>query len=244
MLQNTKYKILLLLACLPLCGGAQPVQDVLLRQQLSVGYKLNSSWSVTGKYFLYLHDNASRFDQSVLGLEVNYKIFSWLEAGVEYRRSMNYKQDGHEFRYSLEGEYAPKKAKWHLKLRTLLEQSMDYLDADYLRARPATHVWRNRFIGAYKVSKKLDAYVVTELYLGRKSGTLLLEQANYGLGVDYDLKRRHSFNVEVQYRDYFNKKKPADVIRVDVGYKLSLGYQKPKKKKKKGHDGVEERIGE
>lgn len=230
-----KKNYFLLLGILMLAGTAAQAQqatDVLLRQQLTLAYKTAQRWTVSGKYFLYLHDNATRFDKSVLGLELNYKIFPWLEAGVEYRYGMNHEQDGHEFRYSLEGEYSPKKSRYELKWRTLLEQSTDYFDRDYLAVHPVKNVWRNRLMAAYKIHKKTDIYVLTEFYLGWKNSTSQWQQTNYGIGADYQLKRRHSFNAEVQYRDYHYKKTNADIVRIDVGYKLSLGYQKPKKKKK------------
>lgn len=232
--------------CLPAAHAQGGAQDALLRQQLTLAYKTKSKFTVAGKYFLYLKDNVSRFDKSVLGLEVNYKLFKWLEAGVEYRYAMDNEQDGHTFRYALEAEYAPKKKPWRLKWRTLLEQELHYFDADYLAANPIAYTWRNRLIAARSLHKKLDVYAMLEGYTALDGKNRGWAQANYGVGTDYQLKRRHSFNVEVQYRDYFKKKKNADVVRIDVGYKLTLGYQKSKKKKQAAGqtDGVGERLGE
>ena len=220
---------------------AQGASDFVSRQQLIVNYKTSKNLSFAGTYYLNLQDNSSRFDQSVLGFEVEYKITKWLEAGVEYRYGMNYKQDEHEFRYALEGAYSPTKKPFKFKLRTMLEQGTDYFDRDYLAVHPIANTLRNRLIGSYKLNKKTDVYVLFEAYNPLKKSSFLLSQANYALGADYQLKRRHGFNVELQYRDFFLKKRNNDKIRLDIAYKLSLGYLKPKKKKKQGKM-VEEKL--
>lgn len=197
---------------------AQNFDDWEARPNISLKYKMNKKWSVTGTYYMYLDKNMSQIDKSVFGGEINYKVNSWMKAGVDYRFGVTEKGDYHDVRYSINFKYKPTK-KWTLGYRPLLQQEFGSYGKKHPTRRPVKYFVRNRLTVGYEVARNTEIYVYSENYLRANQGFNFTRQKS-GIGVDYKINKRNSIGTKM---DIINKRNGKNVSRLNLNYTYTLG---------------------
>ncbi len=225
---NSKFWIAVLLCWIFATNAtAQGFDDVELRQHVTLSYRINKNLGIAGKYFLQTDKGITHFNESTLGLEVDYKINKWLKAGIEYRFGTNQYEDANIIRYYLGFDYAINK-KWKIKYRPLLQQEFGYLNSEYLAHHPTKYTLRNMLMVQYDLTKKITLYAYTENYTRFKSGDAYFFREKTGVGASYQIKKRHEIELEV---DWIKKHNRDNIARIDIGYTFEIGYVKSKKDK-------------
>lgn len=205
---------------------AQVFDDWEARPNISLKYKVNKKWSVAGTYYLYLDKNMSKYNKSVIAGEVDYKVNSWMKAGIDYRYGMNHKDNYHDIRYSLTFSYDPSK-KWEIAYRPTLQQEFVSLDETKLAIHPIEYYFRNRLSLSYDVSKKTELYIFTENYQSLNQAELAFNKQKSALGADFEINKRNSIGARMEV---INKRKGKMIARPNLSYTYTLGNVKKQKK--------------
>src|SRR5690625_516401 len=162
---------------------AQFIEDNELRSSISLDYDFTKRLSVSGTYYMQLEHKMSQYEESILSGEINYKIASWLEAGLEFRYyGFSNSRPKKEMRYALNFERDLSK-KWEIKYRAMIEQEFVSFKKKYLKKNPIEYYFRNRIKLNYELSKKIDLYVFTEPYIELGSEKRIFSKLKSGTGI-------------------------------------------------------------
>lgn len=206
--------------------SAQVFDDWIARPYISLKYKISKDWAVSETYYLYLDNNMSKYDKSVFSTEVNYKINSWMKAGIDYRFGTNSTEHYHDLRYAL---YFDMKLsnKWMLQYQPTLQQVFTSLDKEYLALHPVQYFVRNRITATYGLSKVVDLFVFTENYLQPVDGDVFFSQQKSALGADFKIKEHSKIGARFEVLNKTNSKMYA---RPNLSYTYTFGYSNKKEK--------------
>lgn len=211
--------------CLSHTSYAQVFNDWVARPNVSVKYKINKNLSLESTYYMYLEDNMSRYDKSVIGTEIGYKVNSWLKTGIEYRLGLKPGKKYHDMRYFVTFDHNLSK-KWRLAYRPMLQQEFSSLKKELLAAKPIEYYWRNRLTVSYKHTRSLEYYLFTENYLEIEHGGMGFYRQKSALGADYKINARNEIGARFEM---LNKKNGKNIARPNLSYTYTLGYVKKKK---------------
>lgn len=212
-------------------ADAQTTRDFAYRQNIAVSWEATKNTDLTLRYRTEVFDNATRFRRSLFSFTAAQEVVNNLKIGGEYRFYTSYEMDFHRFQAYIRYTYKVNK-KIAFNYRIQYQQKQDYFDEEYLLFNPPARVWRNRLLGRYNYSKKLEFYGYAELFHRLKYEELSPYRMRYGLGLEYMLKKRHALNLELFANDEFNLKRPEDVLTFDVGYQYLIKRKKKGKGKK------------
>lgn len=204
---------------------AQMFDDWEARPNISLKYKFNKKWSVTGTYYFYLDKNMSQYDKSVIAGEVDYKVNSWLKAGIDYRYGISEKKRYHDLRYSVTFDYNPSK-KWKIEYRPMVQQKFTSLQKSHLALKPIKYYIRNRLTASYDVSSAIKVFVFTENYLRPKQGDINFHRQKSALGAEFEIGNRSEIGTRFEV---INKKSGKMYARPNLNFTYTLGYVKNKK---------------
>lgn len=181
------------------------------RPSLSVKYKLNNKWSVTGTYYQYFDNNVSKFDKSVFGAKVGYKLSDQVSVGGDYRWTISSNNNYHDLRYSL--LYTPdlNLDKWSLAYQIMLQQKLTN------GLRP-DHYLRNLFQVEYQISSRFSLFALTENYLDLYHGIEHNTQ-KYALGGDIAITSRSKISLQLTIKD---RHKQIVYARPEISYSYSF----------------------
>ncbi len=228
MKKNTYFKIATLFLAIPLLGSvsssAQGLDDWEARPSVSLEYRFNKQLSLTGTYYLYIDKNITEIDKSVMAGEIGYKINSWLKAGFEYRYGLKNGSGSHDLRYSLTFD-TKLSDKWKIKYRPMLQQEFVSLNKAELAISPVEYYLTNRLTAIYELAKAWDVYLFTENYVQLGQGDINFYRQKSALGLDYEIDDRNEVGTRF---DIINKSSGKNIARINLSYKLTLGYIKSK----------------
>lgn len=218
------FTILVPLAMMAFSSQAQYFSDWEARPHLSVEYRFNKNLSAAGTYYAYIDKNITTYDKSVIAGEINYKLSSWLKAGLEYRYGLTKKENYNELRYSLtlSQKLTPK---WKIKYRPMYQQEFYSLDKEELEANPMEHFIRNRITIGYDLTKKMELYALTENYQEIQHGDWSFNRQKSAAGIKLELDKQHEISAAFYL---INKKRGKNIGRLDFGYTYTFGYRKNK----------------
>jgi len=223
-----------LLACgllLPVSAAAQGEKDLEFRGNLGVSWEAGKNTTVNAGYRYTAFDNLSRFKSSMFSIGGSQDVLKWLRLGGEYRFYTTPEQDYHRFQVFARAGYKVNK-KIDLFYRLQYQQRQDYFDGEYLQYFPPERIFRNRLLGRYQYSKKLELYGYAESFTERRRGDFRTYRMRYGVGTEYEYKKRHVFGLELFANDEFNRKSPNDRLTIDVSYVFKIKKRKEKKEEK------------
>lgn len=195
------------------------------RPNISIKYKFNKNLHIGGTYYLYLDQNVSRFDKSVIAGEIGYKITKWMKAGFDYRYGSGHGEHYNDLRYSLTFD-ANLSQKWKIKYRPMLQQEFISLDKAILKTNPVEYFLRNRITLSYEPSDKVELYVFTENYIEPTEGEMLFHRQKSALGAEFAVSRRSAIGARFEV---INTKKGKIIARPNLSYAYTFGYVKKKK---------------
>mgnify|MGYP006350469165 CR=1 FL=1 len=205
---------------------AQVFDDWEARPNVSLKYKINKDWTVSGTYYLYLENNMSQYDKSVFGTEVSYKINPWMKAGIDYRFGTNAKEQYHDLRYSLSFDMKLSN-KWTLEYQPTLQQEFTSLNKEHLALHPVEYYVRNRITANYELSKVVELFVFTENYLQPVDGDVFFYRQKSALGADFEINEHHKIGTRFEI---INKNSGKNYARPNLSYTYTFGYSKKKEK--------------
>lgn len=207
-------------------------QDLGLRSELGLRYRLNKKSSLDFSYRLDLKENISQFRRSNFSFAYNRKINKWLDAELYYRFITNNTQDKHRFRVALSTDKKIYK-RTKLEFRTLLQHDLNYLDGDYLRSYKPRWVWRNRLRIDYKINKRWSADVYTEPFISQNYKGFNPYRIRTGASLAYT-KKRWKLSAEYFYQsEFYFEQSGLNVIGVGARYDITRLIRPKKKKGKK-----------
>lgn len=198
---------------------AQVIDEWEARPNVSLKYKFNKAWSVTGTYYLYLEENFSRYNKSVIGADVGYKINSWLKASIDYRYGIDSKENYHDIRYSVTFDFNSPSKKWKFEYRPMLQQEFVSLKKDHFDENPVEYFLRNRVTVNYFPAKNIELYLFTENYVQPVEGDIFFHRQKNALGGEYKLNARNKIGARFEY---INKKSGKNVARPNLSYTYTL----------------------
>lgn len=210
MIKNVLVFIFLALTSFQL--HAQYFDDWEARINPSLEYEINNRWSVEGKYYLYLDQNMSHYEKSVVGLEVEYKIVDWLAAGIDYRFGFDDNNHYHDIRYNLTFETKLFSKKWELEYRPMFQQKLE-------PGHFPDYFWRNRIKIKYEPADMIEIYASTETYLKIRDG-LNFNTQKTALGIEFDITKQQEIGLEFNLK---NKTKGRNYGRIELAYKFTIG---------------------
>lgn len=203
-------------------AGAQVIDEWAARPNVSLKYKFNKSLSIAGTYYLYIDDNITKYDKSVIGFEVGYKINSWLKAGIDYRFGIEPQDHYHDIRYSVTLDHDLSK-RINLAFRPMLQQEFASLEKEHLELHPVEYYLRNRLTLNYEISENFDLYIFTENYLETGKNNLSFYRQKSAIGADYKINERNKIGARMEI---INKNSGKNVARPNISYSYTLGYVK------------------
>ena len=188
-------------------SSAHVLDDWTARSSASMKTQIGNHWTVAGTYYLYLHDNISRYDRSVLGGDIKYQVNSWMKVGFNYRWGIQKAADYHDLRYYLYMEPKLKSDRWRFSFQTTLQQKLE-------KGEASDYFWRNKVKGAYKISKVLKLYAFTENYLRLNKSFGYYTQKS-AVGSSFHIKKES--DLEIQFT-HLNKIKHKNYGRLEINY--------------------------
>ncbi len=217
-----KIKIAIVLLAFSLIGikqiQAQIVDEWEARPSLSLKHE-HKDWSFTGTYYAYIDEHLKEYDKSELGAEIEYKINSWLDLGIDYRYGLEENEKpAHDIRLYASFDY-DFSDRWELEYRLMGQQEFSSLKEDYLEENPVEYAVRNKITIAYKLSKAWELSLYTENYVQPIHSMLLFHRQKTGIGLEYEFAKRHEIGLEIELR---NKRSGKNEGRINIGYTYSL----------------------
>lgn len=193
---------------------AQVIDEWEARPSLSLKYEHND-WSFTGTYYMYVDEDIKEYDKSELGAEIEYKINSWLDLGMEYRYGLEENEKpSHDIRLYASFDYDFSN-RWELEYRLMGQQEFSSLKDSYLEEHPVEYTLRNKLSITYKLSKAWDLSLYTENYVQPINSDLLFHRQKTGVGAEYDFNKQNEIGLEVEIR---NKRSGKNEGRINLGY--------------------------
>lgn len=203
---------------------AQVFDEWAARPNVSLKYKVNKAWAISGTYYHYLENNMRQYDKSVFGLDLSYKVNSWLKAGIDYRFGINSKKQYHDIRYAVTAgvNLSPK---WKIAYRPMLQQEFSSLKKEDLKGKPIEYYLRNRFTISYEPTNNWDLYIFSENYLEIEKPLLTFYRQKSALGTDYKINERNKIGFRFEV---INKKNGKMVSRPNLSYTHTIGKVRKK----------------
>ena len=232
MRMDKRISLLLLLVLLTFQASSQE-QDLGLRGELGVRYRINKKSNLDFSYRLDLKENISQFRRANFNLVYARKVNKWLDAEVYYRYITNNEKDKHRFRASLStAKKVFKKTK--LQFRTLLQHDISYFDGDYLSTYKPRWVWRNRLLLDRKLSKKWSANLYAEPFISQNYKGFHPYRLRTGVSLSYS-KKRWKYSAEYFHqREFYFEQSGLNIIGLSARYDITRLVRPKKKSKKKG----------
>ncbi len=221
---NKTLFLFLLVLFIGMQTQAQVFDDWEARPNVSLKHKFNKKLSIAGTYYLYLDKNMSKYDKSVIGTEVGYKVNSWMKAGIDHRYGMEPKGNYHDIRYSITFDYNPAR-RWKIAYRPTLQQEFISLKKEHLSINPIEYFLRNRLTLSYEISNDVDLYVFTENYLSVDHGDYSFHRQKSALGADFGISQRSEIGTRFEV---LNKSNGKMIARPNLSYTYTLGDVKKK----------------
>lgn len=208
------------------------IEDTRLRQRIGITYDLNKKWSFKASFRLDNEHNMVAFRRSNFDLTATYKVNKWLNGIANYRFGTSHTSDFHRIRLGINASKNINK-KSELSLRSLLQHSVNFIDADYLSSYNPKWIWRNKLSYSYDLSSKMKLELNDELFANRFRGSSYFYRNRIGASFNYTYKRRHHFMIGYFLQNDFNIKSPEIVQVINTDYTFDIIKKKKKKKKKK-----------
>ncbi len=227
-----KKTIILLFTLLSCLAGSAQEQDLGLRQELGIRYRVNKKSSIDFSYRLDLKENISQFRRANFNLVYERKINRWLDAEVYYRFITNYEQDKHRFRVSLSSSKKIYR-RTRLQFRTLLQHDINYFNGDYLRSYKPNWIWRNRLLLDRKLSKRWNLNLYTEPFISQSYKGFNLYRLRTGATLSYS-KKRWKLSAEYFYQsEFYFEQSGLNIIGLSGRYDITRIIRPKKKRKQK-----------
>lgn len=207
-------------------------QDLGMRSQLGVRYRIDKKSNVDFSYRLDLKDNWSQFRRSNFSFSYDRKLNKWLDGEIYYRFITNYTQDEHRFRIALSTDKKIYK-KTKIGFRTLLQHDMDYLDGDYLRRYKPEWVWRNKLSLDRSINKRWDINIYTEPFISQSYKGFIPYRLRTGAAVSYS-KNKWKLSAEYFYQnEFYFENSGLHIIGIEARYDVTRLIRPKKKDKEK-----------
>jgi hypothetical protein len=206
-------------------------QDLRLRNEVGLKYRINKKSDLSISYRLDLKENISQFRRSNFSFAYRYKINKWLSSEVYYRYMTNYDKDENRFRLALSADKKIFK-KTKIDIRTMFQHDIEYFDGDYLRSYSPDYVWRNRLKLERDITKKIGITIFSEPFINFDNNGTRLSRWRNGVGASYT-KKRYKFSAEYFHQyEFIGTPNIWHVFAWGVDYDITRVIR-PKKKKKK-----------
>lgn len=203
---------------------AQKIDDWEARPSFTLAYKFSKKWSLAGTYYLYLDRSMSRYDKSVIGGEVMYKVSSWFKTGIEYRYCPDSREINNDLRYYLLVDHDLSE-KWNIKFRPMFRVEFTSLEKEHLALEPVEYYLANRLTLGYDISRRAEIYLFTENYQQMEEGSISFHKQRSSLGAE--IKTGNRTKVDTRF-DITNTSKGKIKARFNVNYSVTLGFLKKK----------------
>lgn len=219
-------KVVLLL--LPVCvafsnKAAAQRKDFRSWNDLSVEAALTDDLDIQAEVGLRLDKNASRWDENLYELELQYKGLDDYDISTGYRFSIgnedHYAQYLH--RWTLEGELEKDIDDWDLELELRTRLQTEFIPSEFDEDR-IEHYLRDRLT----ISWKTDDFPVNP-YLGfehfvplRKNRLVITDKNRYLAGADIDLDAGFELDISYRIQRHFD-----DIREIDYILSVSLSYE-------------------
>lgn len=238
MMISMRICLLLIFSLTALSATAQ-IEDTRLRQRIGITYDMNKKWSFKATYRLDNEHNMMAFRRSNFDLTATYKVNKWLNGIANYRFGTSYLSDFHRIRIGI-GASKNLNKKSELSLRSLIQHSVNFIDADYFNSYKPKWIWRNKLTYSYNLNNKTKLELFDELFANRYKGSSYFYRNRIGAALNYTYKRRHHFMLGYFLQNDFNIKSPEIVQVINTDYTFDIIKKKKKKKKNTSVDKTKE----
>ena len=168
-----------------------------------------------------LDKNATRFDENLYELELQYKGIDDYDISTSYRFSMGNEANYTEYlhRFLVEGELEKDVEQFEFEFRTRLQ-------TEIIPSAPLVdrfeHYVRDRITINYKIKDfPVDPYIAFEHFVPLNNATFVITDKNrYMIGADIDLDNGFDLDVSYRYQRHYD-----DVPEYDYILSLGLGYE-------------------
>ena len=150
--------------------------------------KLPYSLKLEFEQELRLLDQLSTFKQTFSELSLSYKVFDGLILQVPYRYSTYKEQDKVKQRLSIGGSYKYSFKPVSLKYRARIQRTFE-------KKNPSEDLIRNKCTIAYKLHKKLEPYISSELSHSYDEDPLQLDEYRMSFGLTVDINKKNSMKI-------------------------------------------------
>lgn len=206
--------------------------DIGLRSEIGIRYRINKKSNIDFGYRLDLKDNMSQFRRANFNLVYERKINNWIDAELYYRFITNNEKDKHRFRVALSTDKKIFK-KTKLQFRTLLQHDLSYFDTDYFSKYKPEWIWRNRLLLDRKISKRWSANIYIEPFISQSYKGFNAYRVRTGASLSYS-KKRWKFTGEYFFQnEFYFEQSSLNVLGVSARYDITRLIRPKKKSKKK-----------
>jgi len=196
-----------------------------------IWYSINSEFKLVKKLELDLSpnvrtfNNASKIEEAFLDAGLTYKLFKYLSLSASYRITENLEDDNsyhlqHKLFFDAKGSWTPGdldlsgRIRFQRRYKTYIEDEEDKI--------PDSHI-RLRLKALYDIpSFKFNPYLSAELFCPVfKEYDRFADKKRYMLGVEYNLNKKHGFELEYIFqKDYHPDLRNEHIIQVN--YKIKF----------------------
>jgi len=196
-----------------------------------IWYSINSEFKLVKKLELDLSpnvrtfNNASKIEEAFLDAGLTYKLFKYLSLSASYRITENLEDDNsyhlqHKLFFDVKGSWTPGdldlsgRIRFQRRYKTYIEDEEDKI--------PDSHI-RLRLKALYDIpSFKFNPYLSAELFCPVfKEYDRFADKKRYMLGVEYNLNKKHGFELEYIFqKDYHPDLRNEHIIQVN--YKIKF----------------------
>lgn len=194
---------------------AQGLKDFETRTSVFVKYKPIKGLTFSGKYYLYLDNNSSRYNKSAFGAKVKYKPLKWLSPSFQYLYKARSIDSYHDLRYAIDFKLKISK-KFQITYQPVLQHMIDLNQMSDL-------VWRNKLTFNYKINKKFDLYLFSKAYIDLGNSLHYYKQKS-GIGASYEVTKRSAFDLRfvIKNKEGKNDKPWNHKARVSLNYTYTI----------------------
>lgn len=188
---------------------------------ISVETELTDDIDLQGGIGLRFDNNATRLDENLYQVELQYKGIDNYDISTLYRFSMDNEGNyfGYIHRWSIDGELEKEMGRFEFEFRTLFQT--EYLPSETFEDRWQYYL-RDKITINYPIKDfPADPYFAFEHYVPLNNEPFVITDKNrYTLGTDIDLDKGFELSIGYRIQRHYD-----DIPEYDYILKLGLGYE-------------------
>jgi hypothetical protein len=215
--------LILLTAALLLASGSlySQIKDFRSWNEISFEKELTDDMDLQSEIGLRFDNNATRLDENLYEVELQYKGLKDYDISTSYRLSMgnevNYTEYLHRwcFEGELEKDLDPFEVEFRTRFQTEYIPSAEYEDR-------FEHYLRDKLTLNYKINDfPVDPYIAFEHFLPLNNRAFVITDKNrYIVGTDIELDKGFELDISYRFQRSFD-----DIRQYDYILKLGIGYE-------------------